>query len=112
MLIFRPLVMAGKDFLGGNVFFGEGVEVTFTGLHDLHKSLPPDCFEITGANTAKFLGKNAIYKAYYYMDGEYLICRAPTGCNLSRCPVDMRYRIWTSVCALRSNIQLELEFTI
>ncbi len=33
------------------------------GLADLHKSLPPDWFEITGANTAKFLGKNAIYKA-------------------------------------------------
>jgi hypothetical protein len=67
-----PMVMAGKDFLGGNVFFGEGVEVTFTGLADLQKSLPPDYFEITGANTATFLGKNAIYKAYYYKDGEYL----------------------------------------
>jgi len=67
-----PMVMAGKDFLGGNVFFGEGVEVTFTGLADLQKSLPPDYFEITGANTATFLGKDAIYKAYYYKDGEYL----------------------------------------
>jgi hypothetical protein len=67
-----PVVMAGKDFLEGNIYFGEGVEVTFTGLADLHKSLPPDYFEITGANTATFLGKNAIYKAYYYKDGEYL----------------------------------------
>jgi hypothetical protein len=67
-----PLVMAGKDFLGGNIYFGEGVEVTFTGLADLQKSLPPDYFEITGANTATFLGRNAIYKAYYYKDGEYL----------------------------------------
>jgi len=67
-----PMVMAGKDFLGGNVFFGEGVEVTFTGLTDLHKSLPPDYFEITGTNTATFLGRNAIYKAYYYKDGDYL----------------------------------------
>ncbi len=39
-----PLVMSGEDFLGGNIFFGEGVEVTFTGLSDLHKSLPPDFF--------------------------------------------------------------------
>lgn len=68
----KPLVMASKDFLGGDIFFGEGVEVTFTGLSDLHKSLPPDWFEITGANTAKFIGKNAIYKAYYYIDGDYL----------------------------------------
>jgi hypothetical protein len=67
-----PLVMASKNFMGGNVFFGEGVEVTFTGLTDLVKSLPPDYFEITGANTAIFLGKDAIYKAYYYIDGEYL----------------------------------------
>jgi hypothetical protein len=67
-----PLVMSGKDFLGGNIYFGEGVEVTFTGLADLHKSLPPDYFEITGANTATFLGKDAIYKAYYYKDGAYL----------------------------------------
>lgn len=67
-----PVVMAGKDFLEGNIYFGEGVEVTFTGLADLQKSLPPDYFEITGANTATFQGKNAIYKAYYYKDGEYL----------------------------------------
>jgi hypothetical protein len=67
-----PVVMAGKDFLEGNIYFGEGVEVTFTGLADLHKSLPPDYFEITGANTATFQGKDAIYKAYYYKDGEYL----------------------------------------
>lgn len=67
-----PVVMSGTDFLEGNIYFGEGVEVTFTGLTDLDKSLPPDYFEITGANTATFLGKNAIYKAYYYIDGDYL----------------------------------------
>jgi hypothetical protein len=67
-----PTVIADKNFRSANVFFGEGVEVTFTGLTDLTKSLPPDWFEITGANTAKFLGKNAIYKADYYVDAEYL----------------------------------------
>ncbi len=67
-----PMVMASKDFLGGNVYFGEGLEVTFTGLTDLQKSLPPDYFEITGSNTAIFLGKTAIYKGYYYVEGEYL----------------------------------------
>lgn len=67
-----PIVMAGKNFLGGNVYFGEGLEVTFTGLTNLQNSLPPDYFEITGANTAVFLGKTAIYKANYYIDGQYL----------------------------------------
>jgi hypothetical protein len=67
-----PSVVGGKNFRSANVFFGEGVEVTFTGLSDLTNSLPPDWFEITGANTAKFLGKNAIYKADYYIDGDYL----------------------------------------
>jgi hypothetical protein len=67
-----PMVMASKNFLGGNVYFGEGVEVTFTGLTNLSNSLPPDYFDITGANTATFIGPTAIYKAYYYIDGAYL----------------------------------------
>jgi hypothetical protein len=67
-----PVVIASKNFRSANVFFGEGVEVTFTGLSDLTRSLPPDWFEITGANTAKFLGKNAVYKADYFIDGDYL----------------------------------------
>lgn len=68
----NPMVMAGRDFRGGNVYFGEGVEVTFTSLTNLANSLPPDYFEITGDNTATFLGKTAIYKAYFYIDGSYL----------------------------------------
>lgn len=67
-----PIVMASKNFLGGNVYFGEGVEVTFTGLTNLPNSLPPDYFEITGENSATFIGPTAIYKAYYYIDGAYL----------------------------------------
>ena len=67
-----PDVMASKNFKSGNVFFGQGLEVTFTGLTNLSNSLPPDYFEVTGANTAKFLGNDAIYKAYYYIDGNYL----------------------------------------
>jgi len=67
-----PMVMASKNFLGGNVYFGDGIEVTFTGLTNLDNSLPPDYFEITGENTATFIGPTAIYKAYYYIDGAYL----------------------------------------
>lgn len=67
-----PMTIASKAFRGGNVYFGEGTEVTFINLTDLTNSLPPDYFEITGPNTAKFVGSTAIYKAYYYIDGNYL----------------------------------------
>jgi hypothetical protein len=68
----NPMVMASKNFLGNNVFFGKDIEITFTGLTNLANSLPPDYFEVTGANTARFLGNTAIYKASYYIDGNYL----------------------------------------
>lgn len=67
-----PTSLDGKDFRGNNIYFGQGVEVTFTGLADLQTSLPPDYFEITGPNTAIFLGPDAIYKAYYYPEFDYL----------------------------------------
>ncbi len=66
------MVMASENFMGGNVYFGQNVEVTFTNITNLTNSLPPDYFEVTGANTAKFIGPTAIYKAYYYIDGAYL----------------------------------------
>jgi len=67
-----PLVMASSDFRGGNIYFGQDVEITFSGLTELTNSLPPDFFEITGENTAVFTAPSAIYKAYYYVDGNYL----------------------------------------
>jgi hypothetical protein len=67
-----PMVMASKNFMGGNVYFGKDIEVTFTNITNLTNSLPPDYFEITGETTAKFIGPTAIYKAYYYIDGAYL----------------------------------------
>lgn len=67
-----PIVMDGKNFLGGNVYLGEGVEITFTGLTNLQNSIAPDYFEITGTNTAKFRGKTGMYKAYFYSPGSYL----------------------------------------
>ena len=66
------VIMAGKNFMGGNVYFGEGMEVTFTGITDLANSLSPDYFEVTGANTASFVGPTAIYMVYYYIDGNYM----------------------------------------
>jgi hypothetical protein len=66
------ILLDGKNFLGGNAYFGEGVEVTFTGITDLANNLAPDYFEVTGTNTAKFTGATGLYKAYYYIDGGYL----------------------------------------
>jgi len=59
-------------FRGGNVFFGDGLEVTFTGMTDLAKNISPDYFEVTGANTAIFHGKSGLYKAYYLISTGYL----------------------------------------
>jgi len=67
------IVLSSTDFRGGNIYFGENVEVTFTGITtDLANSISPDYFEVTGANTAKFLGKTGLYKAYYLTSANYL----------------------------------------
>lgn len=66
------LTMGGNDFKGGNIYFGENVEVTFTGITDLANNLSPDYFQVTGTNTAKFLGKTGLYKAYYLISAGYL----------------------------------------
>lgn len=60
-------------FRGGNVYFGENVEVTFSGLTgDIANNISPDYFEKTGTNKAKFLGKTGIYKAYYHKTANFL----------------------------------------
>jgi len=60
-------------FRGGNVYFGENVEVTFTGITtSLANSISPDYFQVTGPNTAKFLGKTGLYKAYFLTTANYL----------------------------------------
>jgi len=67
------IVLSATDFRGGNIYFGENVEVTFTGITtDLANSISPDYFQITGPNTAKFLGKTGLYKAYFLISANYL----------------------------------------
>jgi hypothetical protein len=67
------ITMSAKNFRGGNVYFGENVEVTFTGITtDLANSLSPDYFQVTGTNTAKFLGKTGLYKAYFLIEANYM----------------------------------------
>jgi len=61
------------NFRGGNVYFGENVEVTFTGISgNLANQISPDYFQVTGVNTAKFLGKTGLYKAYYLTTANFL----------------------------------------
>ena len=67
-----PKVLVDKNFMTGNVYFGKDVEVTFTGITNLTNSLSPDYFEVTGENTAKFIGNTAVYTVYYLIDGNYL----------------------------------------
>lgn len=67
-----PIVLNSINFRGGNVFFGDNVEVTFTGLTNLSNNLCPDYFEVTGPTTAKFHGKSGLYKAYYLISSGYL----------------------------------------
>jgi hypothetical protein len=60
-------------FRGGNVYFGENVEVTFTGITGtLSNCISPDYFQVTGTNKAKFLGKTGLYKAYFLTTANYL----------------------------------------
>lgn len=68
-----PTLINNTDFRGNNVYFGENVEVTFSGITtDLANSISPDYFEVTGTKTAKFLGKTGLYKAYYLTTANYL----------------------------------------
>lgn len=72
-LVANPITLnTSTNFRGGNVYFGEGVEVTFTGVTNLANNISPDYFEVTGPNTAKFLGKTGSYKAYFYTPTGYL----------------------------------------
>lgn len=68
-----PSLINNTDFRGGDVYFGENMEVTFSGITtDLANSISPDYFEVTGPSTAKFLGKTGLYKAYFLTTANYL----------------------------------------
>lgn len=68
-----PSLINSQDFRGGDVYFGENVEVTFSGIPtDLANSISPDYFEVTGANKAKFLGRTGLYKTYFLTTANYL----------------------------------------
>jgi hypothetical protein len=70
-----PTLINNIDFRGGNIYFGENVVVTFSGsgiTTNLANNISPDYFEVTGTNTAKFLGKTGLYKAYYLTTANYL----------------------------------------
>ncbi|MDD4991541.1 MAG: RagB/SusD family nutrient uptake outer membrane protein [Paludibacter sp.] len=72
-LVANPTSLVNNTgFRGASIYFGEGVEITFTGITNLANNLSPDYFQVTGTNTAKFLGKTGLYKAYYLTTAGYL----------------------------------------
>jgi hypothetical protein len=72
------ILLNSVNFRGGNIYFGEGVEVTFTGITNLANNLSPDYFQVTGPTTAIFLGKTGLYKANYLISAGYLYIEPQT----------------------------------
>jgi len=60
------------------MYLGKDVEITFAGIGNLANGLAPDFFEVTGANTAKFLGETGVYTLYYLPSADYLWVEQPT----------------------------------
>ena len=60
-----------------NIYLGEGTEMTISGVADLANSMSPDFFEVTGGNTAKFLGKTGVYTVYYLPRMNYVFVEQP-----------------------------------
>ena len=59
------------------LYLGQNVEITFTGIGNLANGLTPDFFEVTGTNTAKFLGNTGVYTLYYLPSADYLWVEQP-----------------------------------
>lgn len=60
-----------------SMYLGANVEMTFNDITNLTNTLNPDFFEVTGSNTAKFLGETAIYKVYWHPNRKYLTVERP-----------------------------------
>ncbi|HON01723.1 MAG TPA: DUF5016 domain-containing protein [Paludibacteraceae bacterium] len=60
-------VTTKEDWKTKKMYLGKGTEMTISGIQttNLANNLAPDFFEVTGSNTAKFLGETGIYTVYY-----------------------------------------------
>lgn len=70
-------VSVTESWKKGSLYFGKDSEFTVSGIANLSNSLSPDFFEITGANTAKFLGETGVYTVYYLPSIDYLFVEQP-----------------------------------
>ncbi|GAB1415488.1 hypothetical protein MASR2M117_08940 [Paludibacter sp.] len=61
----------------GKIYFGKDIEFTVAGMSNLANALSPDFFEVTGVNTAKFIGETGIYTSYYLPSANYLFVEKP-----------------------------------
>ncbi len=59
------------------IYLGKNTEMTVTGVTNFNKAFSPDFFEVTGANTVKFLGETGIYTVYYLPSADYVYVEQP-----------------------------------
>lgn len=60
-------VTTKEDWKTKKMYLGNGTEMTISGIQttNLANNLAPDFFEVTGTNTAKFLGETGLYTVYF-----------------------------------------------
>lgn len=59
------------------IYLGKNTEMTVTGVTSFNKAFSPDFFEVTGANTVKFLGETGVYTVYYLPSADYVYVEQP-----------------------------------
>ncbi|MDR0348516.1 MAG: DUF5016 domain-containing protein [Tannerella sp.] len=59
------------------LYLGENTEFTVNGVTNVAAGFTPDFFEVTGANTVKFLGETGIYTVYYLPSADYVWVEQP-----------------------------------
>jgi hypothetical protein len=70
-------ITSARNWKSLQMYMGKDVNVTFTGFGDITNALTPDFFQITGTNTAKFLGETGIYMLYYQPDAKFMYVEQP-----------------------------------
>jgi hypothetical protein len=83
---FEELTISSKNHLDistpatwkkGVVYFGNNTEITVSGVTNFANAFSPDFFEVTGANTVKFLGETGIYTVYYLPSADFVWVEQP-----------------------------------
>lgn len=70
-------VATKEDWKSLKMYLGKNTEMTVSGVSDVANCLDPTFFEVTGANTVKFLGETGIYTVYYLPRLDYVFVEQP-----------------------------------